>query len=795
MRRFRLALIFILFLSSFAFALFFPVNLEAALALDENSNFQVLYPDSDYYQTGDNPVFSASNDKIAILNNETRLVTIFSETKSTFDVGNSDALVLFENYLFSEFNGEYTMFDLDGTNLSEPPFLIGLNYILFSNGTTLFAVTDQGEVHAFDKDLNELYSFSHSMLLSSKLCAFNDKLYAITYSMATNKFELYSFSYTTGLTVQKVLDRDENFTHFAVSDYITVANSTSKTLWIYDFNGIELKRLTVPFQFSAMSQVQNKSYFLVKNEKVVLSYDISIINEELQFSLNKIIGASHSGLNKLNKPQDALSLEDATYIADNLNNNVKIISNNGVVSVSLSAPKSLAKSTNAVYAATSNKVSKIEGGVIKKEYSLSVSENILSLTFADRLYALTNNGIYVLNDETFSKFVSIIDAKKIAVSSSQKLIYVQKNIGFSTFDLNGKEIALSGIDTADVVDFDVDYVGNIYAVTLSGNILECLRGANNVYTVSSKQLTHKEIEIGNITSVSIGYDGKIYFTSDLGYFAKTEIFCPVTEENFAPTLPPILNENTNISTYKANVATCFFLDPKNFEFSEIIQKDSTIVCFDLTPQNGFHYAIFGNRLGYVSLDDLTATQGSVPPVTDVKVLHQECNVYLYPLGLASTPSITLQKGTPLKIIDDVASFSNPLKWFKVSYDNNKIGYISATDVTDSDSSVMILGKAKYGKAKSSRIGDKVNIFALPDANSSVLESVADGTELQFIDDSQQGFVKVKYGGTVGYVFDFEFEKDGLTNSQLIAVILLIVSALVAVGIFFVTAKMKKKMND
>ncbi|HKL93810.1 MAG TPA: hypothetical protein VJZ69_00830 [Clostridia bacterium] len=767
-------------------------------------NFELIYPLENYYQFSENSVMSANNSTVAIFNPTKHSITVFSDTTCILPCDTANSLILFGNYLFAENANGYEQFELSTkTSLGQAALdSAPANFKLYANGNMLFAVNDFGAMQSYDTNLTAISSDNSTVLLDSTLAVKDSMIYAIDYSNSINKFVLQSLdtSYTP-CVVEDVLERDENYTHLAVGDYICIAYSreNSTTLSVYTSGGASMITQTLNFQINTMTASGNSLFLLDEPTSSLYCYKFVLEGENLSLVFEKAITKSSNDNSHLSSASDIAVDGNKKYVADYGNNRLVTLTQNGgtteITSLTLTSPQSLALSSNGVYVATQNKIVFVYNGIIVNEYSLAVSSPILSIAKTDKIYALAGNKIYVLSDYTFKEFKTVENAKKIAASSNGNIIYALTSTGIKAFTENGDDISTEITFTENyIADFDIDYVGNLYTVSTSGRIFEYTRGLAS-YTLSQNiSLTHELVSKGTPTALSIGSDGKLYFSSGESFVASVSLFTPATASSFTPTVTPQITVLTEIFTAKLNKNSFFLLDPKNYEYVESINFDNVVVCFrNLSADSNFVYVIHGSKIGYISFLDLLEVAEMVPATVKVKTLHPTSKIYQYPLNREGTQTTSVPKGTELEIIGDVAQFSNPLKWYKVKYNIDQIGYIFVTDVTDSNDAVLTSGSPVYGKAKASRIGELVSIYALPDSLSSVLEMVTDGTELQVLDDSTyEGFTKVKSGSIVGYVKSSEIKIGGLTHAQIIALILVCVTAVVAVIIFFITNKLRKQ---
>ena len=103
----------------------------------------------------------------------------------------------------------------------------------------------------------------------------------------------------------------------------------------------------------------------------------------------------------------------------------------------------------------------------------------------------------------------------------------------------------------------------------------------------------------------------------------------------------------------------------------------------------------------------------------------------------------------------------------------------------------------YAKAKSSRVGVTVPVYAMADASSAVAFEVADGTKLKLLEDydADRTFTRVEYNGKTGYVLTSALLFDkGLTGGQIAAIVLSSVTAIITV-LYLILVRRNKKISN
>ena len=130
---------------------------------------------------------------------------------------------------------------------------------------------------------------------------------------------------------------------------------------------------------------------------------------------------------------------------------------------------------------------------------------------------------------------------------------------------------------------------------------------------------------------------------------------------------------------------------------------------------------------------------------------------------------------------------------EIKYDSKKY-FVKVSEVALDAPTALTNEPTEYGRAKADKIGQKVNLYALPDSDSSVIDKLIDGKELTVFSKQVNGFYKVQIGTQIGYIKASQVKFGGLTNAQIIAIVCVSVALVVGIVIFIVTTNLKKKKD-
>ena len=154
---------------------------------------------------------------------------------------------------------------------------------------------------------------------------------------------------------------------------------------------------------------------------------------------------------------------------------------------------------------------------------------------------------------------------------------------------------------------------------------------------------------------------------------------------------------------------------------------------------------------------------------------------------------TLPVNTKVKVLSTASDYNNGFNWYEVEYNNNIYFVISDDLVFDNESTKTDKDATSINTmiTKSSKIGELVKMYVDSSVESDVLQTIKDGELVEIIDEVE-GFFKVKYNEKIGYIEKENLIKDGLTNNQMIAIIVSVVTIIVALIIFVCTMIIKNK---
>ncbi|MEG2675437.1 MAG: hypothetical protein RR993_00330 [Clostridia bacterium] len=247
-----------------------------------------------------------------------------------------------------------------------------------------------------------------------------------------------------------------------------------------------------------------------------------------------------------------------------------------------------------------------------------------------------------------------------------------------------------------------------------------------------------------------------------------------------------------LTAARMTVNTSVFVSPRHLQV--VFSLKANEIALLLAKQDNYFYITDGKgNFGYIH--SATATQplssesetifGSV-----AQGLHQNTKIYQYPFETAEVLE-TVDIFKRLEVVRDVATESgvSVWGWLEIKYINaDKTlarGFVKYNDISPY-TEIQAPALKKDAKVKTGKFGSVANIYALPNEQSKILSTLADGSKITLIKkyDPTSEWMAVQVGEEVGYIKTAQIQLNGLTNVQLLSIIS--VSVLVAVTIVIVT---------
>ncbi|NLZ24855.1 MAG: hypothetical protein GX891_00100 [Clostridiales bacterium] len=760
---------------------------------DLGSDFSLIYPVSDYIQLSSAKFAFPANDGYAVYDDELNRV-FFSDGDSVSLTPHSPTSIAFYDgcIYFSEGKDIYSASKTDGSIELFSSF--SSERVILSDHKKLYAAdTISGDITIWDSELIIFYDGNFKELRNSRISVTDGFIYSYSFDVSSFTFKLYRLYadnlYYPGFNVPSFVFESSGSIDIAVSDYIyALDKANGNTVKVYTLDGGLIASCALNYRIASPISGDTKGFWAVDGSGSPARY---FEFDGRGLNAVKTVAESSNDITHLKNPSDVLLFDGKYYIADKGNDRIIIYGDNNASAVSLPSPNSLTKFNGAVYAASRNKISRIENGKITAEFSLSTNEEILSLSSGETaLYAMTESNIYSFNGFSLLPFAKTSEGKKIAASESGKILYLLDRFGLVAYSASGSLVSVPQLsELKNATDFEVDYVGNILASFPGGVIKYYERTLESFTEKRALSLSRKGISTGEISALFSSAGGDVYFLSSRSFLAKLDIDTGyITKAEFTPTQKPELSDNLNINPYKTK-STVFYEDRRNFESMSLVEGGSVVLVFeDKSEDPYFKYVLYERKLGYIPAKDLSALEEKTPNATTLRALHSTVKLYSYPADGATV--LTLSQEETFTAIGDAGGFKNPGGWYRVRY-NDSVYFVPLSTVTAQNNTELTNKEIKYGRAEGGRIGTKVNIYALPQSDSTIIDSITDGTEVTIISDNVNGYYQIRVGKITGFIKEENLKMGGLTNAQIAAIVASCITLAAGIFIFTITYKVKK----
>lgn len=775
------------FLAVFSFAL---TNCNSSIASAQGDNFTRVFPTNNYFQSANPTMVSANDGYLIIYDKDAKTLFVRpNDASDTYayavDFEEVSNLFILTDVAFLQADGKYFTIDLTDKNstatertLTSPERISSLA----SDGTYLYAHYLAGDLTIYDKNLDVAFGVDNvnSSDLVGKIVIAGEKdcLYAFTFAYGNAFFVRYDATNKTSESHSIT----QNITQAYVGDVVyalaLIPQTNQKNVVCLDKQTGELL---------VQTDIYPETYFAYGNrlftieDKSVVVYTLS--SDKTALSRTTSITMTGSDAFHLDHPGDLCVTDKGVSVADSGNKRIANIDKYGVMTdlVFEETPIKVTSSERELYCAFPNEVSRISGGQITKSYSI---ENVVDIAYLDKLYVLSQDGVYTAIGNSLIKIFDVENAKRITCAKDGTNVYLLTSQSVICIDRNGNKLtdAASG-DFSDAIDLAIDYQGKAY-VTFKDKITVLYKGeSKTLYPTSSSM---------KATLTSACLDGEnLIFTAEESFVGAMNVGA-TTKQSYTYNQPDV-----SICDYYFATAND---DALNYSFdgrfeNTSLASDATYLVLDKTIEGDeddiYRYAYVEDKLVIIDKNDFNKVETSA--LTGEYVATKDTALYSIPY--LSTDTTELKQGQIVTRISDVAGYDNS-KWTIVKHDDNTY-FVKSSDIEEYV--VIVPEKDRvYGKANADRVGGLVNVYASPDKNSQLVTQIVDGSKLEILE-TLDDFYLVKFEDCVGYVEKSHIKIDGLTTVQIVAIVLAIIVALAGSAIFasiYLTRKnAESKKND
>ncbi len=750
---------------------------------------EAVFPTSGYMQS-EAPSLIASNEHYLLIFDDTqhRLYVKSDANPQNYDyvlnLESPDKLLAVGNKAFFAKDEHYYSLDLTNTasalqdvNLATPD---EISYFT-TDGTYLYAQSAYGNISVYDDSFAIALGIDNARNIS---LTGNPTLVGEANVVHIFSSDRYGDHYTTlNLSTSAKTEVDVNYSVSAAyhgddavifaeigSEIVCIDNETGDMLFT---SGIE------PDAFSAYG----RNLFTIEGNSVK-TYALS--QETTALELVEALSMTGSDLGHLNCPVDVVKLPSKFAVADSNNNRIAYYDSRGTALTAFSleaSPKHLANNGNVLYIATDSQILELDSLYISQYHNI---EGVKDILYLDKLYALKDDGVYILLSGNFEKFYDVSGAVCLACAEDGTNLFVGTEDEIIMLDTLGNKlpVSLTG-DFTGLKDIAIDYAGNVI-VAFEGSVKVFTNNLTSLALVSTQALGGDLRATLNACEL-VG--AELYFTTDESYLGKVDLDVK-TKDNFVPAT--VSDDVFALDyTYKhATDATLAHTLPISLRHESLKMADSdTLLVFDYQDAPaGFELAYDGLNLFYISTTGFEEVQTEA--LSGEYVAKETALLYIIPHKV-SGQNVEISSGTHVIFKRTTAGFDGNI-WVVVEYENHE--YFALKDEFFEYVAPMPERKTTYGRAKGTRVGGIVNVYQSADEASAVILELADGAKVEILE-TLDDFYQVSIDGTIGYMKKDDVQLGGLTTVQIVSIILAVLVLLAGSTIFAAIYFTKKKQSN
>jgi SH3-like domain-containing protein len=828
-----------IFLASFAL-----LGITSAAEPTESVEASIVYPERENYYLFDSPtVIAADSDMYAVLDGnsiivfgeETIEIPFLSPIKEMI-LSNGLLYVLTEDFDIRIYNTSDGSEVISGREaiLSETEYPGSIAYdsendILYVFGITsieAFEVNTNAEISYLEEVTN--ISFVPQIVSSDDICYINGKLLILKIASRT----LYSFD----LVENTILTLISNVPSSAVNVYVNGngiylaelgGEETDSRISRYDLTGNNRTVLasagtsgdTTLSEIGGISVNDNYMYVSDPSYSAVKIYTIA--SSELVF--NHMVGSRGSAQTRLNSPSDGVFNNGDMYIADSMNDRVTkweivgeevesedVIGTPGIAEGQFIKPDIIAADhSGGIYVGDSTGRLQyfLNGTFIKSNEFDGIAA--IAVSGEDKIYVAETGSkrIYSRNigANSLTLFLSMGSIPlDIGFSDNGTILYILSEDGVSAFSENGELLPFSidfeDFELTDALDIAIDYGGNVYILT-DGDIPSLYRFKRNISSYELDYQYQIEESLGQISSMNLGADGAIYLTlKEMHCIAKIDSADTEAVTSSTPAYQAPAEIITPSRIAYVNSISTIYMTPDNYENVSVADSGECLIVLNEINYNSVYYYyvedISGTR-AYIRQSDTLLLNAGETAVQYVTSLHPHMDIYDYPSPYGTKIFSGIERGVNVEVISNVADLDGTQMWgwYEVSY-SGQIGYVKKTEVL----SVRILPEETItysAKIKTPGLGEKVDLYALPDSHSTVIASLSDGIKVTLYEEINQDneYTYIETDDYQGYIKTEYLTESGLTTGQILSIVLAAVTFIATAAVLLISRIIKKEYRN
>ncbi|NCA66739.1 MAG: hypothetical protein EOM87_01595 [Clostridia bacterium] len=683
---------------------------------------------------------------IAIDESENLLYTLTRTNLTWYTLAEGATLNIAESGRF-DFVGSTPMFDKIAVRQ-------GLVYMYYSNGT---------KVHSFNKANGQIQEVFTGLIS-------NDDINTLFYPSADGFLLVKSDGIYHNTYLEKVINLNET----------SASDNQLKSIKTIAVDG-------------------NKIFVVDNAYNAIKTYDIS------SYEFAGYYGSYGEGLSRLNSPSKVFAYDDAFYVADTGNNRVLAYSYEGedliiepLTGTVPTNPKIVAAIDGFAYISKGdNHLFFYNDKVYENTYSFVENIRGVAITNTGYVYVASGNKVFrkAASDTNFEEYIVLNSAvDKIATGIFGKILYLISDntvSGYYSNDIKtNASIALAdyGLTATDIVDMDADYCGNLYIATI--HMIYRFERKADCYELSGKYSVSNAADIGGM---SIAPDGVVYITSAHYLLTSVELDVVTQAQNQ-------FNNPTVIEFPIKIVAGSGWIQasPNNYEEMLFIKEEEYLMVFNSTvtfQQVEYYFVEYQGKEMYIPVESCETVYGEVADNQYVKCLFDTVNIYQYPSATSAAIFSGLTRENIIEVDARVAVVNGEdvWGWYQVIYEG-RLGYVQVSSVVGAENPMQIVERY-YVKAKSGHFGAAIRIYTDRDVSAQVLATISDGATVELTSplDRSSVFSEVRINNTIGYILTENLMERGLTNGQILALVLSFITVAASVVLVLLFRIFKKRV--
>ena len=467
----------------------------------------------------------------------------------------------------------------------------------------------------------------------------------------------------------------------------------------------------------------------------------------------------------------------------------------------ITAPTDIEITSNAVYLADDGILCAYDSSYLfERDYSLGVAVRYVAAGADGSVYVAAGNDVYVkkAEDLEFSLLVRLESAvDRLNIGIGGKVIYALSDNKVYAYTPNGDMLAGHSEPTQTIVDFTVDYRGNLFLLTSAGEIVRYSRTVNGYKDAT---VFYVGDDFDSYADIAVDRDGTVWLLADHNVIsiAKDAVGVVVgADSDFADEVP---TEDVYFVCVVTAPSTIAYVRPDNFEDISYLSKGTKLMCYARVnyAENEYLRVETDKGTAYVPSEDVSVYEGGVPRVTHVRCLHTKVGVDIFktPSYIEREPLYTaLGKESIFEVLSIVAvdeAGKDVWGFYRVRYED-QVGYVLIENVVSVDEDPVPIERYKM-KIKAEKLGKMVVLYENASVDSEEVVRLADGTEIYALEplDEEKEFIQVLYDGKVCYVQPQYLGQGGLSAGQTLAIVLSVVTVTASIIMFLIFRAGKRR---